>query len=294
MTHGAAIEVRGLRKAYGPKQAVAGVDLTVARGEVFALLGPNGAGKTTTVEVLEGYRRRDAGEVSVLGVDPARADPAWRARVGIVLQGTGEFDDLSVGEVVRLFAGYYPTPDDPASVIERVGLTEKADARTHTLSGGQKRRLDVALGIVGRPELLFLDEPTTGFDPEARREFWVVIRDLAANGTTILLTTHYLEEAETLADRVGVITDGRMVAVAPPSELGDRAHAPATVSWRDPDGPRSAQTDTPTAFVRQLVTRFNGNEIPGLTVSRPTLEDVYLKMIDSTGRESVGVEASSE
>jgi ABC-2 type transport system ATP-binding protein len=281
MTEGAAIEVRGLRKAYGAKQAVAGVDLTVERGEVFALLGPNGAGKTTTVEVLEGYRRRDAGDVSVLGVDPTHPDPAWRARVGIVLQGTGEFDELTVGEVVRLFAGYYPKPDDPATVIDRVGLTEKARARTHSLSGGQKRRLDVALGIVGRPELLFLDEPTTGFDPEARREFWELIRALAASGTTILLTTHYLEEAEALADRVGVIANGLMVAVAPPADLGDRAHAPVTVAWRDQDGPRSVQTDTPTAFVRQLVSRFDGNEIPELAVTRPTLEDVYLKMIEA-------------
>ena len=195
------------------------------------------------------------------------------------------FWKLTVGEVVRLFGGYYPSPDDPATVIDRVGLTEKAGARTHTLSGGQKRRLDVALGIVGRPELLFLDEPTTGFDPEARREFWELIRDLAASGTTILLTTHYLEEAEALADRVGVIANGRMVAVAPPANLGDRAHAPATVSWQEPEGPRSAQTDTPTAFVRQLVTRFHGNEIPGLTVTRPTLEDVYLKMIDEVNGE---------
>jgi ABC-2 type transport system ATP-binding protein len=283
---GAAIQVTGLHKAYDGNPAVAGVDLTVARGEVFALLGPNGAGKTTTVEILEGYRRRDSGEVSVLGTDPAHAGSAWRSRVGIVLQGTGEFDELTVGEVVRLFAGYYSDPEDPASVIERVGLAAKAHARTHSLSGGQKRRLDVALGIVGRPELLFLDEPTTGFDPEARREFWSLIRDLAAAGTTILLTTHYLEEAEALADRVGVIAAGRMVAVAPPAELGDRAQAPATVAWQDADGPRSAQTATPTAFVRQLISKFNGAEIPGLTVTRPTLEDVYLQMIDEAARES--------
>src|SRR5689334_11359559 len=200
----AAIEVRGLRKVYGDNVAVDGVDLTVAAGEIFALLGPNGAGKTTTVEILEGYRRRDAGDVRVLGVDPAVEDAAarrWRQRVGIVLQGTGEFDELTVGEVVRHFARFYPEPDDPAKVIDRVGLTEKTGSRTHTLSGGQKRRLDVALGIVGRPELLFLDEPTTGFDPEARRDFWGLIRDLRAAGTTIVLATHYLEEAEALADR---------------------------------------------------------------------------------------------
>ncbi|WP_405090979.1 ABC transporter ATP-binding protein [Micromonospora sp. NBC_01392] len=274
-----AISVRGLRKTYGDNVAVAGVDLDVHRGEVFALLGPNGAGKTTTVEILEGYRHRDAGEVRVLGVDPAHADADWRARVGIVLQGTGEFDELTVGEVVRHFSGFYPDADDPAKVVERVGLGAKAKARTHTLSGGQKRRLDVALGIIGRPELLFLDEPTTGFDPEARREFWELIRDLAAAGTTIVLTTHYLDEAEALADRVGVIAAGRVVEVAPPNMLGNRQESLATVSWRNPDGtPGSAQTATPTALVYDLAARFGG-EVPGLTVTRPTLEDVYLRMI---------------
>jgi ABC-2 type transport system ATP-binding protein len=281
----AAIDVRGLRKAYGEKKAVDGVDLRVERGEVFALLGPNGAGKTTAVEILEGYRRRDAGEVRVLGSDPARAGAAWRSRVGIVLQGTGEFDELRVEEVVRLFAGYYPDSEDPLEVIVKVGLAEKRRALTHTLSGGQKRRLDVALGIVGRPELLFLDEPTTGFDPEARREFWDLIRDLAKGGTTILLTTHYLHEAEQLADRVGVIADGRLVAVGPPGELGDRVHATATVSWLGPDGPESAQTAEPTAFVLELASVFAGTEIPGLTITRPTLEDVYLQMIGAAGRE---------
>jgi ABC-2 type transport system ATP-binding protein len=283
-TANAAIDVRGLHKAYGEKKAVDGVDLRVERGEVFALLGPNGAGKTTTVEILEGYRRRDAGEVRVLGADPARAGAAWRSRVGIVLQGTGEFDELRVEEVVRLFAGYYPDAEDPLEVIVRVGLAEKRRALTHTLSGGLKRRLDVALGIVGRPELLFLDEPTTGFDPEARREFWDLIRDLAKGGTTILLTTHYLHEAEELADRVGVITDGRLVAAAPPGELGDRAHAAATVSWLGPDGPESAQTAEPTAFVLELASVYAGTEIPGLTVTRPTLEDIYLQMIGDAGR----------
>ncbi|MDW5323419.1 ABC transporter ATP-binding protein [Plantactinospora sp. KLBMP9567] len=274
-----AISVRGLRKTYGGTVAVDGVDLAVSRGEVFALLGPNGAGKTTTVEILEGYRRRDAGEVSVLGVDPDRADGQWRSRVGIVLQGTGEFDDLTVAEVVHHFAGFYPDPDDPDKVIERVGLAGKATARTHTLSGGQKRRLDVALGIVGRPELLFLDEPTTGFDPEARREFWELIRDLAAAGTTIVLTTHYLDEAEALADRVAVITGGRLVEVAAPARLGNRADALATVSWRTPEGAvERAESATPTALVAELAARFGG-EVPGLTVTRPTLEDVYLRMI---------------
>jgi ABC-2 type transport system ATP-binding protein len=299
-----AIDVRGLRKAYQDTVAVDGVDLRVERGEVFALLGPNGAGKTTTVEILEGYRRRDAGDVTVLGVDPAlanggarrprkgQADPdagrrspagtdvrRWRERVGIVLQGTGEFDELEVGEVVRHFARFYPAPDDPAKVIERVGLSDKIRARTHTLSGGQKRRLDVALGIVGRPELLFLDEPTTGFDPEARREFWGLIRDLQDSGTTILLTTHYLEEAEALADRVGVIATGRLIAVDTPRMLGHRDTALATVSWRSPEGAwERTQSATPTAVVADLAARYDG-EVPGLTVTRPTLEDVYLEMI---------------
>ncbi|WBC17684.1 ABC transporter ATP-binding protein [Micromonospora sp. WMMA1998] len=274
-----AISVRGLRKTYGDNVAVAGVDLDVHRGEVFALLGPNGAGKTTTVEILEGYRHRDAGEVRVLGVDPASPDADWRSRVGIVLQGTGEFDELTVGEVVRHFSGFYPDADDPDKVVERVGLGAKAKARTHTLSGGQKRRLDVALGIIGRPELLFLDEPTTGFDPEARREFWELIRDLSAAGTTIVLTTHYLDEAEALADRVGVIAAGRVIEVAPPNALGNRQESLATVSWRTPEGtPGSAETPTPTALVAELAARFGG-EVPGLTVTRPTLEDVYLRMI---------------
>jgi ABC-2 type transport system ATP-binding protein len=286
----AAIAVRGLRKAYGDTVAVDGVDLAVARGEIFALLGPNGAGKTTTVEILEGYRKRDGGEVRVLGVDPALVNARrgtntdatarqWRERVGIVLQGTGEFDELTVGEVVRHFAHFYPVPDDPAAVIDRVGLTDKTKARTHTLSGGQKRRLDVALGIIGRPELLFLDEPTTGFDPEARREFWALIRDLQAGGTTIVLTTHYLEEAEALADRVGVITAGRLIAVDTPRQLGNRDSALATVSWRTPEGSwERTSTATPTSVVADLAARFDG-EVPGLTVTRPTLEDIYLDMI---------------
>jgi ABC-2 type transport system ATP-binding protein len=270
-----AIEVRGLRKSYRDKAAVDGLDLTVELGEVFALLGPNGAGKTTTVEILEGYRRRDGGEVAVLGTDPARADRSWRSRVGIVLQGTGEFDELRVEEVVRLFAGYYPKPDAPAAVIERVGLTEKRRALTHTLSGGQKRRLDVALGVIGRPELLFLDEPTTGFDPEARREFWELIRNLAQAGTTIVLTTHYLEEAEALANRVGVINNGRLIAAAPPQELGGRADKAAIVTRAGPNAERISSRvivriylfklisetlcDSP-AFVRIMSTRLASEE----------------------------------
>jgi ABC-2 type transport system ATP-binding protein len=273
-----AISVRGLTKRYGENTAVAGLDLEVARGEVFALLGPNGAGKTTTVEILEGYRRRDGGEVSVLGIDPATATASWRNRVGIVLQGTGEFDDLTVGELVRHFAMFYTRPADPEQVIAAVGLADKHRARTDQLSGGQKRRLDVALGIVGQPELLFLDEPTTGFDPEARREFWELIRALSGGGTTILLTTHYLDEAEALAGRVGVIAAGRMLAVASPDQLHDRDHAPATISWRDGSGQvRSEQTNQPAGRVAELVSQYG--ELTGLTVTRPSLEDVYLQMI---------------
>jgi ABC-2 type transport system ATP-binding protein len=283
MTDDSAITVRGLRKTYGKNAAVDGLDLTVQRGEVFALLGPNGAGKTTTVEILEGYRKRDGGEVTVLGVDPSQADADWRSRIGIVLQSTGEFEELTVNEVVSHFARYYPAPDDPAKVIERVGLSEKRDAKAKTLSGGQQRRLDVALGIVGRPELLFLDEPTTGFDPVARREFWELVRDLAAAGTTILLTTHYLDEAEALASRVGVIARGRLVEVSPPASLGGRNTAKATVAWHGAEGPQRIATDTPSALVVDLVKRFGG-EVPELVVSRPTLEDIYLKMIGEETR----------
>ncbi len=196
------VRVRGLTKSYAGQPAVTGVDLDIAAGEIFALLGPNGAGKTTTVEILEGFRDRDGGEVSVLGHDPARPDRGWRARLGIVLQSTGETGELTVSELVRHFAGFYPRPRDPDEVIEMVGLTAKSGSRAGSLSGGQRRRLDVALGIVGDPELLFLDEPTTGFDPQARRTFWDLLRRLREGGTTMLLTTHYLDEAEHLADRV--------------------------------------------------------------------------------------------
>jgi ABC-2 type transport system ATP-binding protein len=278
-----AIRVRGLRKAYGGHVAVDGLDLDVERGECFALLGPNGAGKTTTVEILEGYRPRTDGDVSVLGLDPSRPTRDWRARVGIVLQSTGEFEALTVREVVRHFATYYPAARDPAQVIDAVGLTGKLNARAGTLSGGQRRRLDVALGIIGRPELLFLDEPTTGFDPEARREFWDVIHQLSAEGTTVLLTTHYLREAEVLADRVGVIGGGRMIEVATPATLGGRHTAATVVSWDGPDGRESTETECPTALVAKLAAHFGG-EVPGLTVARPTLEDIYLTMI-GTGKE---------
>ncbi|WP_425432505.1 ABC transporter ATP-binding protein [Geodermatophilus pulveris] len=274
----AAVSVRGMVKRYGDRVAVDGLDLDIRRGEIFALLGPNGAGKTTTVEVLEGHRTRDAGEVRVLGVDPARGGRRWKAQLGIVLQSGGGDSQLSVRELLQARAACYAGPLDPDEVLELVGLTERAGARGRTLSGGQRRRLDVALGIVGRPRLLFLDEPTTGFDPEARRQFWALLRSLRDLGTTMLLTTHYLDEAEALADRVGVLARGRLAEVAVPTALGGRGTAPAVVSWTEDGVRRTAETATPTAFVQQLAARFPG-EVPGLTVARPTLEDVYLKMI---------------
>jgi len=275
-----AIQVRGLRKSYADTVAVDGIDLDIPPGQVFALLGPNGAGKTTTVEILEGHRDRTAGEVSVLGQDPRRAGRAWRARIGIVLQTANDAAELTVRESVRHYAGYYPHPADPDAVIEQVGLTEKAGARVKQLSGGQRRRLDVALGIVGRPELVFLDEPTTGFDPQARRHFWELIRALAADGTTILLTTHYLDEAEALADRVAVISGGKIVAKGTPATLGGRSTAKATVSWVDENGPRTVLTDTPTTVIAELAA--GGRELAELTVTRPSLEDTYLELIGGT------------
>jgi ABC-2 type transport system ATP-binding protein len=279
VTGDVAVVVRGLQKRYGERTAVAGIDLDVARGEVFALLGPNGAGKTTTVEILEGYRTRDAGEVVVLGEDPAHAGRSWRARVGIVLQSVTDLSELTVAETVRHFARYYPRPRDPDEVIATVGLSDSADQRARLLSGGQRRRLDVALGILGRPELLFLDEPTTGFDPAARRIFWLLVESLAGEGTTIVLTTHYLEEAERLADRVGVVAQGRILEVAAPADLGGRKDAQASVSWTAKDGTRqTVVTAAPTRTVTELAAAFDG-EVPELSVTRPTLEETYLRMV---------------
>ena len=272
------IRIRGLVKTYGDHRAVDGLDLDVHRGEVFALLGPNGAGKTTTVEILEGFRGRDGGEVTVLGTDPHRAPLSWRDRIGIVLQTSGGLDLLTPREVLRSTAKAYRSPRDVDGVLDAVGLAEKADDRIVGLSGGQRRRLDVGLGIVGDPELLFLDEPTTGFDPQARREFWDLIRGLATGGTTILLTTHYLDEAEHLADRVGVIAAGRLLALDTPANLGGRQSEEATVSWDEDGERRSIRTATPTADVARIAARFPG-EVPELVVSRPSLEDTYLELI---------------
>ena len=257
---GLAISVRGLRKTYtskanGSKDAVAGIDLDVKAGEIFAILGPNGAGKTTTVEILEGYRDRDGGEVSVLGQDPAKLGSdswSWRNRIGIVLQSTNDSQDLSVAETVHHFANYYSNPRDPEAVINEVGLADKAQARIQTLSGGQRRRLDVALGIIGNPEILFLDEPTTGFDPEARRAFWDLIRKLRDEGATILLTTHYLDEAEALADRVAVIVDGKIIEVSTPENLGGRNTAKARISWLENGVKQELESDFPAAEVVKL------------------------------------------
>ncbi|WP_370944902.1 ABC transporter ATP-binding protein [Amycolatopsis sp. cg5] len=273
----AAVTVRGLRKEYPGHVAVDGLDLDIHRGEVFALLGPNGAGKTTTVEILEGHRDRTAGDALVLGEDPGKAGRAWRAKLGIVLQTANDAAELTVAETVRHFARYYADARDPDEVIEKVGLTAKAKSRVETLSGGQRRRVDVALGIIGRPELLFLDEPTTGFDPEARRQFWDLISGLAAEGTTILLTTHYLDEAEALADRVAVIARGRIVAEGTPQNLGGREKAEAVVSWVDANGAHSEHTNFPTKLINQLST--GGRELAELTVTRPSLEDIYLDLI---------------
>jgi ABC-2 type transport system ATP-binding protein len=299
------IQVRGLRKSYGPLVAVEEVDLAVGAGEVFALLGPNGAGKTTTVEILEGYRRRDAGEVRVLGEDPARGSAAWRARIGIVPQSTGVFEELTVAEIVRHFARFYPNPLHPDDVVELVGLGEQRGRRGGKLSGGQKRRLDVALGVVGNPELIFLDEPTTGLDPVARRQAWGLVSQLTALGKTVLLTTHYLDEAEALADRVGVIMGGHLIEVATPRELGGRSGAHAEVSFKaggplagrplpqlpgasveTADGIVTVATAGATRVVAELAAWAAAaglDELPELSVSRPTLEDVYLRMIAAQG-----------
>lgn len=280
------IEVRGLRKSYASNNALDGVDLSITQGEIFALLGPNGAGKTTCVEILEGFRKRDSGEVSVLGMDPNIAGQGareFRNRIGIVLQSTSDAGDLTVNETIRHFSGYYSNPRDPNEVVIAVGLNEKKDALIRSLSGGQRRRLDVGLGIIGSPELLFLDEPTTGFDPEARRAFWGLIRELQNSGSTIVLTTHYLDEAEALADRVAVINRGKIVETSTPANLGGRATSLATVSWEENGTMREELSAEPTAVVARLSQNFIG-EIPKLSVVRPTLEDIYIKMIgEQTG-----------
>jgi ABC-2 type transport system ATP-binding protein len=296
-----AVSVRGLTKSYGPLEAVAGVDLTIRRGEVFGLLGPNGAGKTTIVEILEGHRRRSAGEVRVLGFDPERRERAFRECIGIVPQEGGVDPVLTVREVIELYSAAYPRPRPVNEVVELVGLEEKRDARVETLSGGQRRRLDFALGIAGDPEIIFLDEPTTGFDPSARRRSWEAINRLRSLGKSILLTTHYMEEAQRLADRVAVIVAGRVVSEGAPETLTARAEGAAVVSFRVPDGVAPEQLPLPDdadpvrdngrlsfttpAAGRDLLPLLawsweHSQELDGLTVTRPSLEDVYLELTD--------------
>ncbi|MEO5608322.1 MAG: ABC transporter ATP-binding protein [Ornithinibacter sp.] len=274
-----AITIRGLSKRYGDYRAVDGLDLDIREGEVFALLGPNGAGKTTTVEILEGFRHRDAGDVTVLGTDPQGAPRSWRNRIGIVLQTSGGLDLITTREAIASTAKVYSRPRDVDEVIEAVGLSDKANDRIVGLSGGQRRRLDVGLGIIGDPELLFLDEPTTGFDPQARRDFWELIRGFATGGTTIVLTTHYLDEAEALADRVGIIAAGRLLTLDTPASLGGRADQEATVTWVEDGERHTLRTATPTADVVRIAARTPGGEVDELTVSRPSLEDTYLALI---------------
>jgi ABC-2 type transport system ATP-binding protein len=279
-----AISVRGLRKSYGALEAVRGIDFDVARGEVFGLLGPNGAGKTTTVEILEGYRKRDAGEVAVLDADPAVAGGAWRERIGVVLQSSAMYETLTVAETLRLFGGYYERPRPVDEVLELVGLQEKREDRVRRLSGGQRRRLDLGLALVGDPELIFLDEPTTGFDPRARRQAWETIRGLRGLGKTILLTTHYLDEAEQLADRVAVLAQGRIVASGTPAEL--TGSAPATeIRYRENGREVVLETDEPTRVLHDLTARAlaEQRELEGLQVRRPSLEEVYLSLTEDEG-----------
>jgi ABC-2 type transport system ATP-binding protein len=291
------ISVGGLRKSYGELEAVRGIDLEVATGEIFAFLGPNGAGKTTTVEILEGYRSRTAGEVTVLGADPARVDRAWRERIGIVLQESKMHPELTVRESLELFAGYYRSPREVAGTIDLTGLSEKAEDRVGRLSGGQQRRLDVALALIGDPELLFLDEPTTGFDPSARRRAWGVVASLRDLGKTVFLTTHYMEEAQALADRVAIIAHGQIVAQGPPGDLAGRGDAATRISFRLPAGVAGAdlpeklgaaigngevrlEADDPVPVLHELTSWALERRIPltGLEVRRPSLEDVYLEL----------------
>ncbi len=289
------VSARDVRMSYGSTEVLKGVDLDIHRGEVFALLGPNGAGKTTTVEILEGFRQRSGGEVRVLGEDPKHADDAWRGRIGLVLQSWRDHRRWQVAELLRHFATYYPDPRDPEELLELVGLTHRAGHRVDQLSGGQRRRVDVALGIVGRPELLFLDEPTTGFDPEARREFHDLVERLARDeGVTVLLTTHDLAEAERLADRIAMLVNGRIRVCGTPTELARRAAAQAEVRWTAADGaPRRERTADPSRLVWELHREADG-PIADLEVRRPTLEDTYLHMVHEHAAGTTGDRSAAD
>jgi ABC-2 type transport system ATP-binding protein len=278
------ISIRGLRMSYGDVEAVRGIALEVERGEVFAFLGPNGAGKTSTVEILEGYRKRSGGDVSVLGEDPEHAGRRWRERIGIVLQSCRLDPYLTVRESLQLYAGYYDAPRPIEETIELVGLAGKADARASSLSGGQQRRLDVGMALIGDPELLFLDEPTTGFDPSARRQAWETIAGLRDLGKTVFLTTHYMDEAQRLADRVTIIAAGEIVARGTPEDLGDRESRPARISYREGGREVTLETTTPVRTLNELTGKAlaEGRELEGLEVARPSLEDVYLELTDQT------------
>ena len=281
----AAVSVSELRNSYGDVEALRGVTYEIAPGEVFGLLGPNGAGKTTTIEILEGYRERDGGEVEVLGIDPAKGGLAWRQRIGVVLQSTAMYETITVAESLELFAGYYDEPRSVDEVIELVGLGDKRDTIVRKLSGGQRRRLDLGLALVGDPELVFLDEPTTGFDPGARRRAWETIRSLRSLGKTILLTTHYLDEAEQLADRVAVLREGTIIAVGTPAEL--TRSIPATeIRYRRDGREVVLQTEEPTRVLHELTADAlaAGVELDGLEVRRPTLEDIYLALTQEEAR----------
>jgi len=273
----AVVSVRNLRKTYGSFTALDGVSFDILRGETFALLGPNGAGKSTTIEILESYRDRSGGEATVLGIDPHHGGIPWKARLGIVLQNTGESGAVTVREQLAHVAGYYPNPRGVDEVIAAVGLEEKRNTLIRKLSGGQRRRVDVALGIIGRPELLFLDEPTTGFDPEARRSFWELIRGLKTEGTSILLTTHYLDEAAQLSDRAGVIAGGKLIDIGRIDEIGGAEARIPIVRWHDANGIHERRTTEPGAVVADLMR--SGQEPRGLEIVRPSLEDVYLDLV---------------
>lgn len=280
------VEIDGLSKRYGSNVALDNVSFVIERGEILSLLGPNGAGKSTTIEILEGYRDRSDGHVRVLGEDPARGGRAWRAKLGIVLQSSSIADEMTVHEMVSHFATFYPTPRNVDATIEAVGLGAKAKARISSLSGGQKRRVDVALGIIGRPEILFLDEPTTGFDPEARHQFWALIESLRDEGTTVLLTTHYLDEAAHLSDRAVVIAGGKIAAEGAIGTLGGAEARTPIVRWSDATGRHETRTSEPGALVASLYAEYG--ETDGLEIIRPSLEDIYLGIIAATEAEATG------